>query len=161
MENIRYGDRELSYRFHKLSILLERLVGSALLDQAGLSFSQYKILMVLNHKADATGSHIAEYLGLTEAAVSRQVSQLAERGYLKQELDKDNRRQHLLTVTARGKTITDKTRLVLSKTLEPIYSDQTEASRQELGAALDSLIIRARTMCDATAKPGEKVTDHA
>ena len=156
MENIRYGDRELSYRFHKLSFLLERLVGPALLEQAGLSFSQYKILMVLNHNADATGSHIAQYLGLTEAAVSRQVSQLVERGYLKQELDKDNRRQHLLTVTARGKAMTDKTRLVLSKTLEPIYSDQTEAARQALGAALDHLILRARTMCDASTKPPTK-----
>ena len=156
MDNVRYGNRDLSYRFHKLSLLLERVVSASLLDGADLTFAQFKILMSLNHNAEATGAQIADYLGLTEAAVSRQVSQLVDHGYLKRELDTVHRRQHRLTVTARGRVVTDKTRRVLGESVEPVFAEIDEAVRQQLGETLDQLTRRARTVCEMNTKASPK-----
>jgi DNA-binding MarR family transcriptional regulator len=51
----------------------------------------------------ATASEMAESLGVTQQAVSKTVGELVSLGYLRQSVDRNDRRRRPLTLTARGR----------------------------------------------------------
>ncbi|HSS68659.1 MAG TPA: MarR family transcriptional regulator [Nocardioidaceae bacterium] len=59
----------------------------------------------------ATASEIAELLGVSQQAVSKTVGELVSLGYVRQSVDRLDRRRRLLTLTARGRRAVEVSRL--------------------------------------------------
>ncbi len=157
MKNETYSDKELAYRIHKMNFLLERRIERVLALETELSFAQFKTLMALGHDPDICASQIADYLGLTEAAISRQINMLVEQGFLDRHESPENRRKFQLTVTARGKTATTIAGAALQRSLREVFEHLDEADRSLLGQKLDGLM---QSLCskDPEAKENHTVS---
>lgn len=77
--------------------------------QYGVSFEQWLILNeVVNSQEATTMTRIALERNVTKGAVARQLKPLFEQQYLKQEVDKDDRRRVILVVTDSGRAVNRK-----------------------------------------------------
>lgn len=103
----------LGYLLHHLSFVLDRQSDQLLQDHLDIGFSQFKILMALKWHTGVQQKQIAEYLGQTEASISRQIKLMIEQELLRSVVNPANRREHRITLTTRGdKVVAQATRLL-------------------------------------------------
>lgn len=92
-----------------LEVLTRVLVGlawnSAHAAPAGLSFSQFRLLLVLHHLGRVPSSHLAAALGVNASTVTRLADKLVTRGYLARGADQHNRAVVTVEVTETGRTV--------------------------------------------------------
>lgn len=112
----------LGYLLHHISFVLDRQSDQTLQDRLGIGFSQFKILMVLKWHTGVQQKRIADYLGQTEASVSRQIKLMIETGLLQSRISQSNRREHITTLTARGDRIADEAMRLLNDYHTPMFS---------------------------------------
>jgi len=70
-----------------------------------LSVVQFRTLAFLDRRPGASMSDLADHIGLTLPTVSKLVQGLVERGFLRRQSDKNDRRRTALAPTAKGKHI--------------------------------------------------------
>jgi DNA-binding MarR family transcriptional regulator len=83
-------------------------------DDGGLSVAELSALGCIGHcdeedgNADKTTHHaMHETLAVSKAAVSQMLGSLEKRGYIRREIDRDNRRKIIITLTEQGETAVD------------------------------------------------------
>jgi DNA-binding MarR family transcriptional regulator len=97
------------FRFKKASIALFRSVS----DADGLSAPELSALGCIGgckkgYRADHTTHHaMHETLAVSKAAVSQMLGSLEKRGYIRREIDRENRRKIIITLTEQGKSAVD------------------------------------------------------
>ena len=69
---------------------------------AELSMHQFRAMMTMKHHEGASLSHLSERLGTTLSAASKLIEGLVERGYVRRETAKDDRRKLILALTDTG-----------------------------------------------------------
>lgn len=74
------------------------------LEEAGYSQYHYSVLAVLGAQVRKTQSLIAESLGLDPSQLVGILDGLEERGLIERQRDPEDRRRHLVTITAKGRT---------------------------------------------------------
>jgi DNA-binding MarR family transcriptional regulator len=100
--------------FKKANISISRSMLNA--DGIGLSVTELSALNCIGNcdekdcgTADQTAHHaMHETLAVSKAAVSQMLGSLEKRGYIRREIDLDNRRKIIITVTEKGKTAVDR-----------------------------------------------------
>lgn len=98
---------DLNYLIHHLAAVMGKQTEQVLQEQLGVGLSQYKILMVLEWNPRIGQKAIADSLGQTEAAISRQIKLLKSKGLLIIKPDPRNRRKHITTPTPLGMQLTE------------------------------------------------------
>src|SRR5512146_2745468 len=98
---------DLNYLIHHLAAVMGKQTEQVLQEQLGVGLSQYKILMVLEWNPRIGQKAIADSLGQTEAAVSRQIKLLKSKNLLTIKPDPHNRRKHITTPTPLGMQLTE------------------------------------------------------
>jgi DNA-binding MarR family transcriptional regulator len=83
-------------------------------DDGGLSVAELSALGCIGRcdeedgNADQTTHHaMHETLAVSKAAVSQMLGSLEKRGYIRREIDRDNRRKIIITLTEQGETAVD------------------------------------------------------
>lgn len=99
--------KDLNYLIHHLAAVMGKQTEQVLQEQLGVGLSQYKILMVLEWNPRIGQKAIADSLGQTEAAVSRQIKLLKSKNLLATKPDPGNRRKHITTPTPLGMQLTE------------------------------------------------------
>jgi DNA-binding MarR family transcriptional regulator len=84
---------------------------------------------------------------MTEAAVSRQIDILDEKGFISREKDKENRRQNNLSLTETGKKILKQSVDVLEETHAKMYQNLDKKELELLETTLEKLL---QTVCTET-----------
>lgn len=92
----------LFYSLHKLVFITDRQSDEVLHHHFGFGFSQFKILIAAKHRAGLTQGDIANFLGQTEASVSRQLKIMKKQGLIKAKPAEANRRKHSVMLTDKG-----------------------------------------------------------
>jgi DNA-binding MarR family transcriptional regulator len=69
-----------------------------------MSFSQFLVLMALMERGDSKQSAIAAYVGVTPAVITKQVDQLAGRGWLQMGPSHNDRRANVVRLTKKGQS---------------------------------------------------------
>jgi DNA-binding MarR family transcriptional regulator len=84
-------------------------------DDGGLSVTDLSALGCIGRcdeedcNADQTTHHaMYEALAVSKAAVSQMLGSLEKRGYIRRDIDRDNRRKIIITLTKQGETAVDK-----------------------------------------------------
>ncbi|MEO8862814.1 MAG: MarR family winged helix-turn-helix transcriptional regulator [Candidatus Saccharimonadales bacterium] len=113
----------IGYLLQHVAGVLFKQSDQALQEQLGVGFSQYKILRVLQSTPGARQKQIADWLGQTEASISRQVRLLKERGLLRIEQSPKSRREHMLELTIKGERIIEESVRVLNKAQQGVFDD--------------------------------------
>jgi DNA-binding MarR family transcriptional regulator len=126
-----------AYLNRKSSADLFRMV--ATLDS---SFSQVKMLFLLEDGGERSLKELAEGLGLSLPAASRAVDGLIGRGHVtRRECDKD-RRSRLVALTDAGREVVEGVLRARLKTLEAFAAELTPAERDGLYTALLPIVER-------------------
>lgn len=122
----------IGYLLQHLADVLAKQSDQALQERLGIGFSQFKILRVLQNNPHIQQRQIAEWLGQTEASISRQIKLMLEKGLLATTKNPHNRREHLTTPTAKGVRLTEESLNVLNITHQDMFTDLGEKHQQQL-----------------------------
>jgi DNA-binding MarR family transcriptional regulator len=98
----------LGYKVHQVVLIMDKLADVFLQQHLQLSYAHFLVLIIVHQCQTCSQKDIAAQLTLTEAAISRQVEYLANQGWLHVELNSENRRQHLLSLTPAGQDLVRK-----------------------------------------------------
>ncbi|MFI9846712.1 MarR family winged helix-turn-helix transcriptional regulator [Nonomuraea sp. NPDC051941] len=98
-------ERNLSLDLHVLTARLDRAADRLLRASHGISYSRFLALTLVGGLGATTQRTLAEYLGVTEASVSRMTGVLAADGLLDVRPDPGGGRRHRLSLTKAGEEL--------------------------------------------------------
>lgn len=122
----------IGYLLQHLSSVLAKQSDQALQERLGIGFSQFKILRVLEHSPHTQQRQIAEWLGQTEASISRQIKLMIQKGLLQTTISPKNRREHLTSPTTKGMRMTEEAINVLNATHSDMFAEIGAKQQQQL-----------------------------
>jgi DNA-binding MarR family transcriptional regulator len=109
----------------------------------GFGMAQFRVLWVLHtHQEGVQQNAIAKWLNLTEAAISRQLQLMKERGLLTVDIDDEDRRSRTVRLTPEGREFTDNGIAQLVMAYAPMFTDITTEQQRLLLENLDTLFYR-------------------
>ncbi|MDB5163665.1 MAG: MarR family transcriptional regulator [Candidatus Saccharibacteria bacterium] len=109
------------YLLHHLSTALDRQSDLLLQERLDIGFSQFKILMALKWHQGVQQRQIAEYLGQTEASVSRQIKLLHEAGLLTSKVSPTSKRERVTSLTEKGNKRADLAKDLLNQHFDALF----------------------------------------
>jgi DNA-binding MarR family transcriptional regulator len=136
----------IGYLLQHLSGVLAKQSDQALQERLGIGFSQFKILRVLEHKPHIQQREIADWLGQTEASISRQIRVMHGKGLLQTTISPGNRREHITTPTAKGLRMAGEAMNVLNATHAGMFEALGEKQQEQL---LQALVKMHQYACQA------------
>jgi DNA-binding MarR family transcriptional regulator len=106
------------------------------------SFSQVKMLFLLEDGGEHSVKEIAERLGLSLPAASRAVDGLIQRGYVSRRESATDRRSRLVALTQDGRAVVERVLRARFHTLEAFADELTPEERDCLYTALLPIVER-------------------
>lgn len=131
--------KSLVFMFHKVVFLMDKLTDQTLKNTLNLTHSQFLILMALNHYPNVSQSKIAEFLELTQAAVSRQIDILKYKNMIFQKEKDTNRREHIVSLTNTGKKELEKAFHILDSKFQNKFQILNSNEKKSLTESLQKL----------------------
>ncbi len=133
------------------ALVLERHVDAFIREGSPYGMTQFKILLSIQRLAGKskkrTGkkegccqSVIAQCLGVSEAAISRQIAIMEDDRLLTRSHDPDEKRRSVLGLTAKGKSFVSKTMRMVDKELARIFRPISKTSRNQLASHLNKTL---------------------
>jgi DNA-binding MarR family transcriptional regulator len=117
-----------------------------ILGELELSFTQMKALFVLSEKGELTVKGIAEHLAMSDAAMSRSIDGLVQRGYVeRRECATDRRSRHIALLPA-GREVIDRLLAARSAALTAFAEELGDDERTALHAALLPIAERIKSL---------------
>lgn len=126
----------LGFLLQHITSTLARQSDQILLEQLGLGYSQFKIMLVLESNSGARQRHIADLLGQTEASISRQVKLMHRDGLLETTINPRNRREHLTSLTSKGLRYIREATSILNRYHAPVFAALSEKQQAQLAEIL-------------------------
>lgn len=142
--------QNIGYLLNHLAFVLGRQSDAVLQENLGISFSQFKIMMVLRWNPHIQQKQIAEKLGQTEASISRQIRYLQQAGLLRTQRRPEDRREHITTLTEKGEARIDQAMEALNNYHAPVFR---ALSPNQMSAVEEALQVMHRQACE-TDRPG-------
>lgn len=124
---------------HGLAFALDRQSDQVLQERLGIGFSQFKVMSVLLHCTNVQQRKIAEFLGQTEASVSRQIKLMVKNGLLSSTVRPDNRREHVTALTNRGHKLVKEAQKALVEFHKPTLNKIPAKQLQQFSDTLEQL----------------------
>lgn len=131
--------RQLGYLVHHLSFVIDRQSDQVLRERLGVGFSQFKILTALRQREGIQQKQIANYLGQTEAGISRQIGYMGDRGWLISKVNPYNRREHIIVLTDKGTRLAAAAMNTLNQYHAPMFARLTERQQAQLADILNTM----------------------
>jgi DNA-binding MarR family transcriptional regulator len=111
-------------------------------DALGSSFSQVKMLFLLEDGGEHSIKEIATHLGLSLPAASRAVDGLFERGFVTRRESSEDRRSRLIALSDYGREVVDRLTRARLATLGAFVAEITPEEQAGLLAALLPIVER-------------------
>jgi len=111
-------------------------------DELGLSFSQVKMLFLLEDGGEHSVKEIAAHLVLSLPAASRAVDGLVERDFVTRRESVEDRRSRLIALTGYGREVVDRLTRARLATLDTFVAEITPEERDGLLTALLPIVER-------------------
>lgn len=98
-------EKSIGYRFSKLH-RIHFFLASEDICPLGITMAQLPFLLVLFDRAKAiTQEEMAQAMALNPGATARGLEKLEQKGFIHREINPENRRQKLVTLTAKSRTL--------------------------------------------------------
>lgn len=108
--------------------------------EVGIHGTQRRILMYLARKGNLPSQKtLAEYFEVTPAAITGALKKLEHDGYIERTIGTDNRYNEV-TITEKGREVTDKTRELFAGMEESLFDGFSEEDIAKLTAYLDRIL---------------------
>jgi DNA-binding MarR family transcriptional regulator len=109
-----------------------------------LSFTQVKMILLLEDRGELSVKDVAEALNLSLPAASRAIDGLAQRGLVDRREDEHDRRSKLVSLRPGGRQIGEAMIARRQETYQTFAAELPEAEREALHAALLPIVERIR-----------------
>jgi DNA-binding MarR family transcriptional regulator len=119
------------------------------LEAAGFSQYHYSVLAVVGEQSRHAQATIAEALGVDPSQLVGILDNLEDRGLLVRQRDPDDRRRHVVTLTAQGKRQLVKLRMTIDRFEDELFTPLDPGSR----ATLHELLLRLARYHDPRCTP--------
>lgn len=139
----------IGYLLEHLGAVVERQSDQAMQEQLGIGTAQHKVLRMVDHSPGISQREVADFLGCTEAGISRQVKLLAQKAMLIVQPDDEERRRKKLFLTPFGVKVSQAARSILLARRSTWFDGLDKKQQQALLQVLDTLHV---TLC-ASGKP--------
>lgn len=103
MKHVLQQSNRLTYTVHKAVFLMDKISNRILMDSTGLGLSQFLALLVLHDLTLGAQKDVANALGQTQAAVSRQIDILVGLKLVLRSRDPKSKRKYNLSLTPLGR----------------------------------------------------------
>jgi DNA-binding MarR family transcriptional regulator len=124
-----------------VSELLERSLDESSPQQ--LALSQVKLMLLISQPGQQLKvTDVADFLGVTNAAASRAIDRLVQRGLLDRTVSKEDRRAVDLALTEEGKALLAEFKRVRDRELLGVLGDYPEDKLRQATELLDELSVR-------------------
>jgi DNA-binding MarR family transcriptional regulator len=129
---------QIATNLNRLQSVIARITEATLQENFGFGTSQFKIVWVLHtHQEGVLQTAIAKWLNQTEAAISRQVGLLKDQGLISQEVDPNNRRNHIIMLSHEGREFADNAMKTLTVAYKPYFGGLNAHERDTLNTLLE------------------------
>jgi DNA-binding MarR family transcriptional regulator len=133
--------KAIAYKIHKAVFVMDKLADSTLQSKVDLTLSQFLLLMTIIENPNLKQIEVANFLELTQAAVSRQIEVLRNKKLIIVEINQENRRENFLNPTPLGNKIFTQSSEILHEKFENLYKVITEKDKENLEKSLDKLLF--------------------
>lgn len=133
------SQNNLGYVIHHLGSAMDRQTDILLQDKFKIGFSQFKILLALREQNAVKQQKIANFLGQTEASISRQIKLLVNMGLVSSRKNPENKRQAVTSLTPRGAHVIAQAVTVLETHYAPMFSQLSPAQLEAFSRVIDNL----------------------
>ena len=114
--------------------------------QTGLTMSQSSVLFLLYRKGARAVSDIADHLGISSAAASQMLERMVQQGVISRSEDPHDRRVKQILLTPKGQQVLQGGMQARQSWLVDLAEILTQAEQEQVWAALDLLIEKARQL---------------
>ena len=128
-------------KLNKAAFLMGKMVEKELIGRCELTFPQFLMLVTVNFKSHCKQTEMADIGHLTEAAVSRMVENMVEKGLLSRKENPENRREHVVELTEKGKSGLKLGMKVVEQSLGKVFNKLSVSEQQELDRLLDKILL--------------------
>lgn len=130
------------YSLHQTYFLTLKRLDSRLQKTQNLTFSRFLILLSFHCKGTISQQNVANFLHLTEATVSRHINGLTKEGLLKKTINVKNRREHILSLTDKGKEAFKRAHDEIESELEILFDHVTTKERDSTSIVFEKIITK-------------------
>jgi DNA-binding MarR family transcriptional regulator len=141
---------DIGYLLHHFSFTLDRQSDQILQERLGIGLAQFKILMVLKQCGNVSQRSIADFLGQTEASISRQTKLMHDKGLLQSTVSEHSRRERVTTLTHKGLRLLEAAYEALNSYHRPVFE---ALSGKQQGQFVEMLQAMHRQACRSD-RPG-------
>jgi MarR family transcriptional regulator, transcriptional regulator for hemolysin len=138
--------KSFMHSIHQAHFLIQKHLEQHLIESKNISFAQFLVLLPVRCRNHASQADIAEVTSLTEATVSRHVSALTAEGLLTCDEDPNNRRKHILALTAKGEKELAKAYDAIQDALAGIFDVLPSSERTIIIRSLDRISAHLLTV---------------
>ncbi|MEI6729454.1 MAG: transcriptional regulator [bacterium] len=124
------------FLIHEVVAFMDNQAQKILQTKLDISYFQFLILCMVDSNPEATQKDLSVMLKYTEAAVSKQVEILRKSGFLDIQVDKNNRRQHILRLTDLGTQIVQKAYKLLNDAGSVFFQTLEKAEQKVFNKSL-------------------------
>ena len=137
-----FGPSHIPYRILLLGKMIDRVTAQHVRDTAQLALAEWRVLTHVEMIGKCSAAEVASVAYADRAEVSRALSSLEKRGFVKREANPRNRKSNLVSLTEEGKAVHTLIRGERGRFYEQWLTDLTTAERSSLNAALDQVTRR-------------------
>jgi DNA-binding MarR family transcriptional regulator len=130
----------VGFLLHKLMFIMDKRADENLQACCDLSYSQFLILMMIVKCQLPTQKIVSNNLNLTEAAVSKQIETLHQKGFVQRTINSHNRRENILQLTNLGQEKFQKSWSVLENMGKDVFEKLTAQEQESFRTILTKLV---------------------
>lgn len=129
----------VTFRLSRLHAKLNAQAVRILKESAGISLSQWRIMVMIESFGKITPAEFVRRTGFDKGLISRTVKRMIEEGLLSSDLSETDQRSHMIDITEKGTALFEKARPHMRHRQVHLLNSLTESERKELFTAFDKL----------------------
>jgi len=133
--------REVIQSMFIFTVSLQKIADRVLRSEIGLTLSQFRMLMVIDRHPGSSQKCVADFWGVEEASVSRQIDILAKKKFVVRTTSARSKREHILALTKGGKRMLGKAIAAIDRQSENMFGTVTQKQRRDLSVRLEQLLL--------------------
>lgn len=136
-------ERFLPYRLSLLANTVSRVLARLYDQEHGLTVAEWRLIAILARFGPLSANDVCDRSAMDKVRVSRAVSRATAAGLVDRQIDGQDRRRSVLSLTPRGRAIHDHVVPLALDREEQVLAGLSKAEREQLSMLLDKLLTNA------------------